>query len=140
MEGGQLMSTATVPAHPSPLDRVHQRFERWRRTRQRRSPIPDALWALALKAARAHGLHRTARTLRLNQTALTQRLRAAGGPAGGSSARATFVELLPMPAAGGPACTLELETARGAKLRIHLQGIAPPDLAALCRAFWHAAR
>ena len=129
------MSTATVPAHPSPLDRVRRRFERWRRTRQRRSPIPAALWTLALEAARAHGLHQTARTLRLNHTALTQRLRAAGGP----PARATFVELLPAPTAGGPACTLELETARGAKLRIQLQGIAPPDLAALSRTFWHAA-
>lgn len=130
------MSTATVPAHPSPLDRAQRRFERWRRTRQRRSPIPDALWAVALEAARAHGLHQTARTLRLNQTALTQRLRAAGSPA----ARATFVELIPAPPAGGPACTLELETARGAKLRIQLQGIAPPDLATLSRTLWHAAR
>ncbi len=134
------MSTATVPAHPSPLARVHRRFERWRRTRQRRSPIPDALWALALEAARAHGLHQTARTLRLNHTALKQRLNAAGDPAGGPPAGATFVELMPAPTAGGPACTLELETAGGAKLRIHLQGIAPPDLAALSRTFWHAAR
>ena len=130
------MSTATVPAHPSPLARVLRRFEHWRRTRHRRSPIPDALWALALEAARAHGLHQTARTLRLNHTALKQRLRAAGGP----SARATFVELMPAPTAGGPACTLELETPRGATLRIHLQGIAPPDLAVLSRTFWHAAR
>ncbi len=134
------MSTATVPAHPSPLDRVHRRFERWRRTRPRRSPIPDALWALALAAARAHGLHQTARTLRLNHTALKQRLRAAGVPAGGPPARAPFVELIPGLATGGPACTFELETARGATLRIHLQGIAPPDLAALSRTFWHAAR
>lgn len=134
------MSTATIPTHPSSLDRVHRRFERWRRTRQRRSPIPDALWALALEAARAHGLHQTARTLRLNHTALKQRLRAAGGPAGRPPASATFVELMPAPTLGGPACTLELETPRGAKLRIQLQGIAPPDLAALSRTLWHTTR
>jgi hypothetical protein len=40
-----------VPAHLVPLDRVRQRFEHWRRTRRRRSPIPEALWALALEAA-----------------------------------------------------------------------------------------
>ena len=131
------MSTAPVPAHPHPLlARGLRRFERWRRTRQRRSPIPEALWALALDAARAHGLHQTARTLRLNHTALTQRLRAADGP----PVRAPFVELLPGLAAGGPACTLELETARGAKLRLQLQGITPPDLAALSRTLWQAAR
>ena len=133
------MSTAPLPAHPSVLARVLRRFERWRRTRQRRSTIPDALWALALEAARAHGLHQTARTLRLNHTALKQRLRAAGGPAGDLPVRAPFVEL-PGLAAGGPTCTLELETARGATLRIHLQGIAPPDLAALSRTLWHVAR
>lgn len=134
------MSTAPVPAPPRTLARVQRRFEHWRRTRHRRSPIPDALWAMALDAARAHGLHQTARTLRLNQTALTQRLRATGGPAGDPPVRTPFVELLPAPAAGGPACTLELETARGAKLRLQLQGIAPPDLAALSRTLWQAAR
>ena len=130
------MNTATVPAHPSPLGRVHRRFEHWRRTRHHRSPIPEALWALALEAARAHGLHRTARTLRLNYTDLKRRL----GATGGASTPAPFVELLPVPSPGGPACTLELETARGTKLRIHLQGMAPPDLVALSRALWHVAR
>ena len=75
------MSNVSVPAHPSPLARVLRRFERWRRTRHRRSPIPDALWVLALDAARVHGLHQTARTLRLNHTALKQRLHA-GRPRG----------------------------------------------------------
>jgi hypothetical protein len=130
------MSTATVPAHPGSLDRAERRFEHWRRTRHRRSPIPDALWAVAVTAAKAHGLHRTARALRVNYTALKRRL----GAANGAPAQATFVELLPAPPAGGPACTLELETARGAKLRIQLHGIAPPDLTALSRTLWHAAR
>ena len=129
------MSTAKIPAHPNPLDRVRRRFEHWRQTRRHRSPIPEALWALAVKTARAHGLHRTARALRLSYAALKHRLEAAGGP----STSATFVELMPPGAAGPPACTLELETARGAKLRIYLQGIAPPDLTVLSRTFWHAA-
>jgi len=64
------MDTATVPAPAIPLDRVHRRFERWRRTRLRRSPILEMLWGLAVEATRAHGLHQTARTLRLNHTAL----------------------------------------------------------------------
>lgn len=133
------MNTAMVPAHPSPLDRVRRRFEHWRRTRRHRSPIPEALWALAVKTARAHGLHRTARALRLSYAALKQRLQAAGGPGGGPPTSTTFVELMPPGAAGPPACTLELETARGAKLRIHLQGIAAPDLVALSQSFWRGA-
>jgi hypothetical protein len=91
---------------------------------------------LAVTAAKAHGLHRTARVLRVNYTDLKRRL----GAANGTPPQAPFVELIPALTAGGPACTLELETARGAKLRLQLQGIAPPDLAALSRTLWHAAR
>ena len=130
------MHSATLPAHPTPLDRVRWRFEHWRRTRPDRSPIPDALWALALAAAKAHGLYRTARTLRLNYADLKRRL----GAATRAPAQTAFVELLPEPRLGGAACTLELETARGTKLRIQLQGMAPPDLVALSRTLWHGAR
>jgi len=130
------MSRAMLPAHPTPLDRVRWRFEHWRRTRQRRSPIPDALWTVALAAAKTHGLHRTARTLRLNYTDLKRRL----GAASRTPAPATFVELFPEPRVGGAACTLELETARGTKLRIQLQGVAPPDLVALSRTLWQGTR
>jgi hypothetical protein len=93
----------------------------------------------AVETARTHGLHETARTLRLNHTALKQRLEAAGDPSEDPQTHATFVELIPPGAGGGAACTVELETAQGAKMKIHLQGIAPPDLAALSRTFWHAA-
>lgn len=129
------MRPVTLPAHPTPLDRVRWRFEHWRQTRQHRSPIPDALWAVALAAAKTHGPYRTARTLRLNYTDLKRRL----GAASGAPAPAAFVELLPGPRVGGAACTLELETARGTKLRIHLQGMAPPDVVALSGALWHGA-
>lgn len=130
------MHPGTFPAHPTSLDRVRWRFEHWRKTRQHRSPIPDALWALALAAARTHGVYRTARTLRLNSTDLKRRL----GAVSGAPAQAPFVELLPVPSPGSPACTLELETARGTKLRIQLQGMAPPDLVALSRTLWHGTR
>lgn len=132
------MSTVLVPAPGSPLDRVSRRFEHWRRTRQRRSPIPEALWVLAVETARTHGVNTTARTLRLNHTALTKRLKAAAGPTGGPPVPTTFVELIPPPAAS-PACTLALETARGAKMTIRLEGITPPDLETLSRTFWHTA-
>ena len=130
------MSPETLPAHPTSLDRVRWRFEHWRRTRPPHSRIPEALWTVALAAARTHGVYRTARTLRLNYTDLKRRL----GAANGAPAPATFVELLPVPSPGGPACTLELETAQGTKLRIQLQGIAPPDLTALSRTLWQTAR
>ena len=130
------MSPETLPAHPTSLDRVRWRFELWRRTRHRRSPIPETLWAVALAAARVHGVYRTARTLRLNYTDLKRRASVADG----APAQAPFVELLPVPGPTTPACTLELETAWGTKLRLQLPGITPPDLTALSRTLWHMAR
>ena len=58
----------------------------------------------------------------------------------GGRVSSEVVELLPAARGGGPACTLELETAQGTKLRIQLQGIAPPDLTALSRTLWQTAR
>jgi hypothetical protein len=115
---------------------VRWRFEHWRRTRHRRSRIPEALWALALAAASAHGLHRTARTLRLNATDLKRRL----GATDGGAAPAPFIELLPVPSPGSPAWTLELANARGTQLRLQLPGITAPDLTALSRTLWRGAR
>jgi len=92
------------------------------------------------------GLHRTAKALRVNYYVLKKRVEREAA----SSVRdvpeatvATFREL----AAAGPACsmstgpcecTLELEDADGAKMRVHVSGIATPDLVALSRSFWRA--
>ena len=130
------MSPETLPTHPTSLDRVRWRFEHWRQTRRRRSPIPEVLWTVALAAATTHGAYRTARALRLNYTDLKRRL----GTMDGTPAPATFVELLPAARGGSPVCTLELENARGTTLRLQLPGITPPDLAALSRTLWHATR
>ena len=73
------MRTRTTPARSTQLRRVCREFEHWRQTRPRRSPIPAALWALAVDHARAVGVHATARRLRLDYYALKQRVEAAGG-------------------------------------------------------------
>ena len=50
-----------------------------------------------------------------------------------------FLELAPSASIGSCECTLELENAAGAKMRVHLKNIAMPDLAALSRSFWNPA-
>jgi len=132
------------------LDRVRQRLERWRRTRKGRERIPEALWTSAVRVAKTVGIHRTARALRLDYYSLKKR--AEGNAAGKerakrkaaitagrvSSERAgpTFLEVPPAAWTGPGECTMELEGAGGAKLRVHLKGFGPPDLAALSRSFW----
>ena len=139
------MNTRQKRNYPARLEGLRQRFERWRQTHRVRSRIADPLWTAAVKMAGAYGIHRTARALRINYYALKKRMERESAAASGlleEGASATFIEFPPPVSVdfgkgvSGPCeCTLELEDACGVKLRLHLQGIAAPDLAALCRSF-----
>jgi hypothetical protein len=130
------MRTRTVSAPGSQFERVQHCFELWRKTRKRCSPIPETLWRSAVELAREHGLHRTARTLRLNYYSLKKRFRLIAGAPCRPQREATFVELLPPGAAGHSACTIEMENAQGGKMRIQLQSLGAPELSALSNNFW----
>ena len=131
-------------AHRSTMERVRQRFERWRTSRPQFSPIPQDLWALAVEVAREHGVNATAHVLHLNNTALKKRVQAVKpnsgrqGPVRRRRPRASFVELPTTPHPLSP-CTIELENAQGAKLKIHLASPASLDWVALTRSFWDSA-
>ena len=51
---------------------------------------------------------------------------------------AGFIELTTPLYAGVGCCTLELENAGGAKMRVELRGFAAADVAAIGRSFWRA--
>ena len=139
------MNTRQKRNYPARLEGLRQRFERWRQTHPARSRIADPLWTAAVKMAGAYGIHRTARALRINYYALKKRMERDSAAASGlleENAATTFIELaLPVSVdsckgtSGSCECTLELEDTGGVKLRLHLQGIAAPDLAALCRSW-----
>ncbi len=149
------MDARTGRELPARLERVRRRFELWRETREDHARIPDSLWAAAARAARRHGVSKTANALRVNYHALQKRLarktaadgRAAGkrsgraiaAAGGGAETEGTsqFVELPPFASADGCECFLELEDADGAKMRVRLRGGGAPDLAALGRSFWN---
>ena len=132
---------------PRRLVGLQRQIERWRQTRKVRESVPDKLWDIAVKMAKVYGLNQTARALRLNYDRLKKRVEqhtvvaVNGKKAKGSveakkaASPAKFVELAPMPFAGGGECLVELENAGGAKMRIQLEGAAMSDLAVLTRAF-----
>src|SRR5256884_2833614 len=133
------MKTRKITTSGSPFEQVQHRFDFWRKTRKRCSPIPETLWSSAVELAREHGLHRTARALRLNYYSLKKRFRWIAGAPCRPQREATFVELLPSGAAGPSACTIEMENAQGGKMKIQLQGLGGTDLAVLRNSFWKAA-
>jgi hypothetical protein len=131
------------------MERVRRRFQQWRATRNgARSRIPQSLWASAVKMAQRYGVCRTATTLRLDYYSLKRRVesqppakRRSPTAAASSGAEASvapgFLEL-PAPPWSGGECLVELEEPGGAKMRVHLKGFAPPDLAMLSQSFWKA--
>ena len=118
---------------PTALRRSQRKFEQWRQRHRPRAPIPQELWRQAAELACEYGINRTARALRLDYYSLKKRVAAAAR----SGQRAPeFVEILPGGMPGPrPECLIEIEDGSGGKMRIHLQGGALPDVAALTRVF-----
>jgi|SRR5271157_1030229 len=124
---------------PARLEGVRRRFELWRRTRKAHARIPDSLWASAVIMADAYGISRTATVLRVNYHVLKKRLGHKTVAAGrtGAEQEPRFIELAPFAPSSPCECLLELEDAGGAKMRVRLQGVGMPDLAALSQNFWN---
>ena len=130
------MATKTPLEIPVGMRRICRLFERWRNGHQGRLPIPEALWAAAAEVAREHGVFRTAKVLHLEYSKLKRMVESAPGSGRPPAATpATFLELMPSPAATLAECFIELEGPRG-KIRIQWKGATAPDLAALSRTLW----
>jgi hypothetical protein len=129
------MSRRGTRGLPADLERLRQRFERWRATHRTHARISDSLWAAAAKLAGNYGICRTAKTLRVNYYALKKRAAQTSADAPGLPP-GEFWELPPPSAASLGECTVEWEDAAGSKMRVHLKGFHAPDLAALARNFW----
>jgi hypothetical protein len=81
--------------------------------------------------AQRHGLHRTAKTLRLDYMRLKKRMPEPVAPAG--PVPSAFLELLAPAATVAAECVVEWESARG-RMRVAMKGVTP-DWASLLRAW-----
>ena len=82
------------------MEAARTRFEQWRSSRSRKSPIPDELSKLAIDVARQQGVNRTAQQLRLDAGKLERFLVAADQQRSKARSQPRFVELV-APATGG---------------------------------------
>ncbi len=114
---------------PAELARARDRLTAWRRTRKPRSRIPQRLWELAVKLAAKHGLHRTARTLKLDYYSLKKRAEAV--EPGRDESDTAFIEL-PSAQASVQECVIELEDG-AVSLRVHLKGYSAAEIATVGR-------
>jgi hypothetical protein len=115
-------------------------IEKWRKTRKKRSPMPEPLWAVAVELAQSEGVYPIARALRVNYQSLQCRVAmASSATPPGTGALRGFVELssplpiAPPPLPAGP--VLELSDGNGAALTIRLPSASELDVERLARAF-----
>ena len=121
-------------AVPAGLESTRRRFERWRETREGRPRIPESLWALAARAGRQFGIHRTCRALRLDYAVLKRHVEAEATQVSSRlESPPSFVELVPAGSTFPTECVVEIEDPSGARMRIEIKGVAAPDLVALTR-------
>ncbi len=114
---------------PRELARARDRLTAWRRTKKPRSRIPQRLWKLAVKLAAKHGLHRTARTLKLDYYSLKKRTEATEGRREGNDS--SFIELPPV-LGSVQECVIEFEDG-AVSLRVHLKGYSATEVATVGR-------
>jgi hypothetical protein len=114
---------------PEDIRELHRRLEEWRATHRPRSPLPDEFWSMAVGLAQRHNIHRVAHACGLDYGVLKRRM-----PCSDPKPTATFVELI-APTSGSIAeCSLEVDSANGAKrVRIQMKGVPPAGLAAVIR-------
>jgi hypothetical protein len=128
---------------PADLENARRRLAQWRQRHQAPTPLPESLWAEAVKLAGRYGVSRTARALGVGFYSLKDRVeKETSCSAAGRAARseAAFLELAVSPRSGAAECILEWEDAGGGKMRVHLKGVEVPDLVALSRSFWEGRR
>ncbi|MDD5008577.1 MAG: hypothetical protein PHU49_09900 [Syntrophorhabdaceae bacterium] len=101
------------------LEQVHELFERWRKSKTGRDPIPESLWEAAVSLTGGYSVNRIARRLRLNHNDLKNRARN----------QITFIEL---PVAKNIECTIEIEKPTGERMRIK----GSCNVTGLAREFW----
>ncbi|MBW1767331.1 MAG: hypothetical protein JRJ65_09810 [Deltaproteobacteria bacterium] len=119
------------------LAQVRDQFENWRKTRQKRTAIPDALWEAAVSLSKDYPTLQISKALRLHYTTLKNRIQAEHRDSHPrSNCGPAFVELdfgrLPFPSE----CIVEMEDTTGSKMKMHLKGVAVVDLLELGKAFW----
>jgi len=125
------------------LEHLRQQLQDWRAGRKLGEHIPASLWAAAVDAARERGLHRAAIELHLDYAGLKRRVERGGATPPRGEVAPRFVELFPPAASMASAaeraeCIVEMGNARGAKMRVELNGQGLASLAGLCNAFWSA--
>lgn len=117
---------------PGPtLKDVHHQFDEWRKTRTKRTPIPESLWDAAMSLVPEHSVYQVAKCLHLDFKILKERVRQRD-----TQSSMSFIEVDAQKIHPASECVIEMEHRDGARMKMRFQGGAQPDLIEIAKAFW----
>jgi hypothetical protein len=96
------------------LKEVQELFDRWRKGKRGRDPIPQPLWKAAISLSTRHSINTISKHLHLSYNDLKAHAVHAGSAPAGPNPPA-FIELA---ALTGVECTIEMEKPSGERMRI----------------------
>jgi hypothetical protein len=130
---------APTPPPKLTMAEVQIKFEHWRRTRKSRKPIPKKLWNDAVILSKEISINKVAKALRLNYTALRDRVHGANSKESIEKPSASsFIEIdFSNSVSTTSECIVEMEKKCGAKMRMCFRGKTDFDPLSLSKAFWN---
>lgn len=123
---------------PRELASLGRRVERWRNSREKRSPMPEPLWGEAVRLALIHGVSPVCRHVGLGYASLQQRVAASEDePAPAPVDDVGFVEVSALQLLGTSATqtVLELSDREGTRLTLRLAPGSEVDVLGLVESF-----
>ena len=105
------------------LDRVGEQFGHWRRTREKKGAIPEALWEAAVSLHSDYSLCQISKVLRLGYNDLKRRVQAQKSNFT-SHSDASFIELGISDPMYSAECIVEMKDQKGATMRMYFKGKA----------------
>jgi len=125
------MELTPASGAPAGIEEVGKRFEQWRRTREKRGRIPEALWEAAASLYPDYSLHHISRVLHLNHAKLKHLVKETS-PAASLLSGEHFIQLGLAPAISRH--MIEMRHQDGSRMIV--EGADHRDLIKLARLFW----
>ena len=131
------MAREKRPAIPAGMKQARSSIERWRKTREKRTAMPEELWSAAVALAKTHGVYKTSNALTVSFEALQKRVGQSPKKRNDGDVRSTdFVELDGTQLVGSSGTVVELSRGDGTKLTIRMPAGEDLDVAGLAATFW----
>jgi len=115
------MTTEHTPQSQDHLQAVNDAFDQWRRSRQKRSPIPENLWQAAITLSPSYSTYRIAKALKLDHAKLKARINEIASR--GKSSEFIELKTASLFATGG--CSIQLRSPGGFHMEIRAEASLP---------------